>query len=55
MSKSPSSRSRASGRVTLSDVAARAGVAPMTAWHGGTDPLILVLCIALQGVFPPRS
>ncbi|HEX8606912.1 MAG TPA: LacI family DNA-binding transcriptional regulator, partial [Pseudoduganella sp.] len=38
MSKSPSSRSRASGRVTLSDVAARAGVAPMTASRAINQP-----------------
>ncbi|GGC14730.1 LacI family DNA-binding transcriptional regulator [Pseudoduganella buxea] len=38
MSKSPSPRSRASGRVTLSDVAALAGVAPMTASRAINQP-----------------
>jgi LacI family gluconate utilization system Gnt-I transcriptional repressor len=38
MSKHPSTRSRASGKVTLSDVAARAGVAPMTASRAINQP-----------------
>lgn len=41
MSKSPPTKSRALGKVTLSDVAARAGVAPMTASRAINQPQLV--------------